>query len=117
VAVVGLPGSGKTTVMAAFIKRLLEQGEREKDLVVFFHVVASSPQSFSVKNVLTRLCEFLKKRCDLSLEVPTTMAALRDRFPLNSCSFGFLFLLLYSCLLLPPCMPIKEHTLGLEFKC
>ena len=95
-AVVGLPGSGKTTVMAAFIKCLLEQGEREKDLVVFFHVVASSPQSFSVKNLLTRLCEFLKKRCDLSLEVPTTMAALRDRFPLNSCSLGFLFLLLCS---------------------
>ena len=47
--------------MAAFIKRLLEQGEREEDLVVFFHVVASSPQSFSVKNLLTRLCEFLSQ--------------------------------------------------------
>ena len=117
VAVVGLPGSGKTTVMSAFIKCLVEQRGKEKDLVVFFHVVASSPQSFSIKNLLTRLCEFLKKRCDLSLEVPTTMAALRDRFSLNSCSFSFLFLLLCSCLLLPPCMPTcKEHTLGLELK-
>jgi Ni2+-binding GTPase involved in maturation of urease and hydrogenase len=101
VAVVGLPGSGKTTVMSDFIKRLLEKGEKEKDLIVFFHVVASSPQSFSVKNLLTRLCEFLKKRCDLSLEVPKTMAALRDRFPLDSDSLAFLVLASCSCLSLP----------------
>jgi hypothetical protein len=87
VAVVGLPGSGKTTVIAEFIKRLMAKGnsektdEAEKNLIVFFHVVASSPQSFSVKNMLTRLCEFLKKRCNLTLEVPNTMAALRDRYP------------------------------------
>ena len=79
-AVVGLPGSGKTTVMAEFIKRLRKRGEKEKALVVFYHIVASSPQSFSVKNMLVRLCEFLKKSCDLTLEVPKTMAALRDRF-------------------------------------
>ena len=105
--------------MAAFIKRLLEQQETEKDLVLFFHVVASSPQSFSIKNLLTRLCEFLKKRCDLSLEVPTTMAALRDRFPLNSCSLNFFvspLLLLSSAFLNPPCMPIKEHALDLELR-
>ena len=51
----------------------------DKELVVFFHIVASSPQSFSVKNMLTRLCEFLKKRCDLTLEVPKTMETLRNR--------------------------------------
>ena len=50
----GLPGSGKTTVMAEFIKRLLDKEKEEEDLVVFFHVVASSPQSFSIENLLTR---------------------------------------------------------------
>ena len=76
VPVVGLPGCGKTTVMAEFIKRL--QRRDGTDLLLFFHVVASSPQSFSVKNMLTRLCMFLKKRCGLSLEIPASMPALRD---------------------------------------
>jgi len=74
VAVVGLPGSGKTTVMAHFIKKLL----KHDDILLFYHVVASSPQSFSIKNLLSRVCVSLKKRCELSLELPASMEALRE---------------------------------------
>ena len=73
-AVVGLPGSGKSTVMAHLIKELLKHDE----FVLFYHVVASSPQSFSIKNLLSRLCVSLKKQCELSLELPASMEALRE---------------------------------------
>ena len=109
-AVVGLPGSGKTTIMAEFIKRLRKRGEKEKDLVVFYHVVASSPQSFSVKNMLVRLCEFLKKRCGLTLEVPKTMSALRDRFVASSIQISRSLIIQISRLIICDLLSAQVHV-------
>jgi hypothetical protein len=63
--------------MSALIKDLVKQDEAEK-LLLFYHIVASSPQSFSLKNLLERLCLSLKKRCQLNLELPSNVEALKD---------------------------------------
>jgi hypothetical protein len=77
VIVVGQPGSGKTTVTCAAIKNLVQEDAQEK-IILFYHIVASSAQSFSLKNMLQRLCRCLKRKANLKIELPSTIDALKD---------------------------------------
>ncbi len=77
VIVIGQPGSGKTTVTCAAIGRLVEEDARG-DILLFYHIVAASAQSFSLQNLLQRLCRCLKRKAKLKIELPSSLQALKD---------------------------------------
>ncbi|MBT1076858.1 DUF4062 domain-containing protein [Geobacter grbiciae] len=74
----GLPGCGKSTLMAACVERLRE---KSPDMVVIPWFVGAAPGSTEVTAMLRSLCEQLRRACRLDLEPSPDPDKLRLQLP------------------------------------
>lgn len=93
-AVYGEPGSGKSALLAHFYRLLTDkeytkeyikeynpQSEiRNPELFVIPHFVGASPESSSLIRLLTRMCEELKRKYEISDEIPFEANKLHEAF-------------------------------------
>ena len=73
----GRSGSGKSAVLARFVRRYAES---QPEVLVIPHFVGASPGSTNLRQMLRRFCLILKDRFGLPEEVPQDMGELVGRF-------------------------------------
>ena len=75
--VTGRSGSGKSAVLARFVRRYAES---RPEVLVVPHFVGASPASTNLRQMLRRFCLILKDRFGLPEEVPQDIGELIGRF-------------------------------------
>ena len=76
--ITGLPGCGKSAVMARFTEEALR---RHPDWLIIGHVVGASPASTSLRQLLRRLCMHLNRAIGAAENAPEDIRGLLALFP------------------------------------
>ena len=81
VLLAGKPGSGKSAFMAAFAQHFARtDGCKSRDMVIT-HFIGAAPDSTNIASLLNRLCHEMKRRFNLSTEVPGDYHKLVKEWP------------------------------------
>eukprot|EP01114_Cavostelium_apophysatum_P006997 TRINITY_DN1864_c0_g1_i2.p1 TRINITY_DN1864_c0_g1~~TRINITY_DN1864_c0_g1_i2.p1 ORF type:complete len:1456 (+),score=157.69 TRINITY_DN1864_c0_g1_i2:62-4429(+) len=76
--IIGEPGSGKTSLVCAFVNQFIRNyGEQ---YVVIPHFVGAAPNSTNIRMTLTRLCKEIMREFDLTEEIPEEYRELKAAF-------------------------------------
>ncbi len=76
--VVGAPGSGKSALLANFVR---EYRTAHSEIFVLSHFIGVSPGSTDIRLTLLRLCRELARRFRITNEIPSDYQTLREVFP------------------------------------
>ena len=74
----GLPGSGKSSLVAAFTRQIQDEFSATHKIIP--HFVGGAPGSTSIRNTLQRICEELNLYWDLKEEIPQEYVEIEEKF-------------------------------------
>jgi telomerase protein component 1 len=75
--ILGEPGSGKTSLVAAFVS---QYAANNSDCFVIPHFIGAAPGSTNIRNTLVRFCKELKDLFAIEEDIPETYRELKDTF-------------------------------------
>ena len=81
VVLTGKPGSGKSAFMAALAQHFVQSDACKSHDLVITHFIGAAPDSTNVASLLNRLCHEMKRRFNLSMEVPEDYPELVKDWP------------------------------------
>lgn len=79
IALIGKPGSGKSSALASIVHEYLASKQCDSSISVITHVVGAAPGSTNILATLRRLCHELNTRFGLHMEVPEDFKNVRAK--------------------------------------